>query len=198
MNIARILYPVETLGPGKRVSIWLCGCSRACKGCSNPELWRKKREYEISVNNILMLIDKISGENQIDGFTITGGEPFEQNGELASLLCGLRLIHDDILVYTGYTLDELKMLKCEAADRVLALTAVLIDGAYIEERNDHSPLAGSDNQVIHVLNTAYKVKYAEYLKGNRNPIQNFTTMDGVVSVGIHSRNFDAEIRSRLN
>lgn len=39
MYIARILYPVEVLGPGKRIGIWFCGCPRRCEGCSNPELW---------------------------------------------------------------------------------------------------------------------------------------------------------------
>jgi anaerobic ribonucleoside-triphosphate reductase activating protein len=196
MNIARILYPVETLGPGKRVGIWLCGCSRACKGCSNPELWKKKRKYEISVDNVLMLVDKIASVNQVDGFTVTGGEPFEQR-ELADLLRDLCAIQADIIVYTGFTLDELHALDSPAVRDALALTAVLIDGEYIEERNNNSPLTGSDNQIIHVLNTAYKDKYAEYLKGHRNQVQNFTTADGVISVGIHSRNFNAEIKAKL-
>lgn len=36
MYIARILYPVEVLGPGKRIGIWFCGCPRRCEGCSQP------------------------------------------------------------------------------------------------------------------------------------------------------------------
>lgn len=36
MYVARILYPVEVLGPGKRVGIWFSGCPSKCKGCSNP------------------------------------------------------------------------------------------------------------------------------------------------------------------
>ena len=47
MNVARILYPVKVLGPGKRIGIWLCGCDRECFGCSNPELWEPKPEYEL-------------------------------------------------------------------------------------------------------------------------------------------------------
>lgn len=59
MNIARILYSVEVLGPGKRVGIWVCGCKRACKGCSNPELWDRKPEYEVTVEEIIGLVNKI-------------------------------------------------------------------------------------------------------------------------------------------
>ena len=61
MYIARILYPVETLGPGKRIGIWFCGCSKACKGCSNPELWQRQEKYRISIDSILKLIHQISG-----------------------------------------------------------------------------------------------------------------------------------------
>ena len=47
MYIARILYPVEVLGPGKRIGIWFCGCPRRCEGCSNPELWEFQERYQV-------------------------------------------------------------------------------------------------------------------------------------------------------
>lgn len=47
------------LGSGKRVGIWVCGCKRACKGCSNPELWDRKPEYEVTVEEIIGLVNKI-------------------------------------------------------------------------------------------------------------------------------------------
>lgn len=78
MNVARILYPVKVLGPGNRVGIWLCGCSRACKGCSNPELWEQRPEYEVSPIEVCKLIQKIVSSHTIDGFTISGGEPMDQ------------------------------------------------------------------------------------------------------------------------
>ena len=60
MNLARIMYPVRTLGPGERIGLWLCGCSHGCKGCSNPELWQPRKEYDISVENLLKLVRSIS------------------------------------------------------------------------------------------------------------------------------------------
>ena len=68
MNVARILYPVRVLGPGERVGLWLSGCNRGCKGCSNPELWQRKPEFEISTDNLLRLIHKISDAHPVDGF----------------------------------------------------------------------------------------------------------------------------------
>ena len=58
MNVARILFPVQVLGPGNRIGIWLCGCNRACKGCSNPELWIQRDEFEIDGVNFKILSEQ--------------------------------------------------------------------------------------------------------------------------------------------
>lgn len=189
MNIARILYPVEVLGPGRRVGLWLCGCDRACKGCSNPELWHRRPEFELSIAEIMTLIERIATSHPIDGFTITGGEPMDQAEELAVLLQQLCTISCDILVYSGYKIEELRAAKSTAIDAVLNSIAVLIDSPYIEELNDNSLLRGSSNQNIHILAPSVKASYRDYLARANNRIQNFTTTDGVVSVGIHRAKF---------
>lgn len=187
MNVARILYPVEVLGPGKRVGIWVCGCRRGCKGCSNPELWDRKLEYEAGIDEIAGLINRIAESHEIDGFTISGGEPMDQASELARLIGKLKRYSGDILIYTGYRIEELQ----ERSDAAVVLdqAAVLIDGEYREEENTDVLLRGSENQRIHILNQDLRDKYEEYLATAHNQIQNFTTRDGVVSVGIHKRGF---------
>lgn len=185
MYIARILYPVEVLGPGKRIGIWFCGCSHKCKGCSNPELWHQQEKYKISIDDVLALIHQISDANPVDGFTITGGDPMEQSEELQHLLKMLKPLSDDILVYTGFEIEEL-------TEKQLENISALIDGKYVEELNDNSLLRGSSNQRIHILEKEHKDKYDIYLKTETNKIQNFTTNDGVVSVGIHKPDFMKE------
>jgi len=197
MFVARILYPVEVLGHGKRIGIWLCGCKHKCKGCSNPELWNAQEKYNISIKNILELIDKIAKTNDVDGFTITGGEPFEQYAELSLLISELSNISNDILIYTGYTLNELKAKKKKQIDFILSAIAVLIDGKYVEELNDNSLLCGSSNQTIHVLNEKYNDRYTQYLLTAANQIQNFNIINGVISVGIHKPNFINELNENL-
>ena len=189
MNIARILYPVRVLGPGKRIAIWVSGCPRRCKGCSNPELWAQKPEYEISVDQAFSLIETLFRNHEIDGFTISGGEPMEQAEELSQLLERLKIISSDVLVYSGYRIEELRKMKKPAIDRLLALVAVLVDGEYIEELNSDAFLRGSSNQRINILNPDYQDMYRVYLSEGHNQIQNFTTSDGVVSVGIHHKSF---------
>lgn len=189
MNLARILYPVQVLGPGNRIGIWLCGCNRACKGCSNPELWIQRDEFEIDVANVASLIRKVAESHIVDGFTITGGEPFQQADELLSLLSYLTPISTDILIYTGYRLEELRALNSESVNGILDSAAVVVDGAYIEDLNDNSVLRGSSNQQIHILNPDHEDLYRMYLANTQNQIQNFSVTDGVVSVGIHRKTF---------
>lgn len=190
MYIARILYPIEVLGPSKRIGIWFCGCPHKCKGCSNPELWEFQERYKTSLNTIKELINKICVDNLVDGFTITGGDPFYQENELVELLEYLKTINEDILVYTGYKKEEISL-------QSLKDIAVLIDGKYIEEQNFGQALIGSANQKIHILKLAYQKKYNEYISTTKNKIQNFTATDGIISVGIHKPNFNNDFKEAI-
>lgn len=182
MYVARVLYPVEVLGPGKRVGIWFCGCPRRCKGCSNPELWEFQERYKTTPETIFEMVKSVSKEHTVDGFTITGGDPFYQANDLMKLLELLKKISDDIIVYTGYKLMELE-------PDTLRNISVLIDDEYIEELNDNSLLKGSSNQQVYILDDTKKEKYSIYFKTETNKVQNFFTSDGVVSVGIHRPGF---------
>ncbi len=190
MYVARILYPVEVLGPGKRVGIWFCGCPRRCKGCSNPELWDFQERYKTTPEAMLGLIQKIAVDHQIDGFTITGGDPMFQAEALQRLISYLQTISNDILVYTGYDRSELP-------EEYLKGIAVLIDGKYIESRNNNCILRGSDNQMIHILDPKFEKIYQKYCSTMENQIQNFLGTDGVVSVGIHRPNFIDELNLEI-
>ena len=189
MNVARILYPVNVLGPGNRIGIWMVGCNRACPGCSNPELWEQKPEYEIPVSRLIELIHSISDKHQGDGSTISGGEPMLQADELLQLITNLYDISNDVLVYSGFSIEELKSSDDPIVKKLLKSIAVLIDGEYIEALNDNSRLRGSSNQHIHILMEQFENKYNDYIASSSNQIQNFTTTDGIVSVGIHHKSF---------
>jgi anaerobic ribonucleoside-triphosphate reductase activating protein len=197
MYIARILYPVEVLGPGKRIGIWFCGCPHHCEGCSNPELWEKQGKYRITKENLLTLIRSICAENPVDGFTITGGDPFYQAEALAELLPDLKLIAPDILVYTGYTLQELRARQSSEVERALRYISVLIDGRYMQEQNDGLALRGSQNQKIYFFEKEKQEKYQQILK-EHSKIQNFMIGNSVISVGIHQKDYKAQLEQKLN
>lgn len=75
MYVEQIIFPIESLGPGKRVGIWLIGCNRHCPGCSNPELWSHEGQPQVGVDSVAELVQSIFLQERVDGITISGGEP---------------------------------------------------------------------------------------------------------------------------
>lgn len=195
MKIARIIYPVNVLGRGNRVGIWTAGCPHRCKGCSNPELWDDNNARNIDVSEVIKVVRNFT----VDGVTITGGEPFMQPEELHNLVQELSVITDDILVYSGYRLNELIAMNNIHVNAVLNQIAVLIDGRYIEERNQGQKLRGSDNQKIHILNSALKDNYEQYLSALplASQVQNYLSGGSVISVGIHKPSFESNFNARM-
>lgn len=198
MKIARMLFPVRNLGPGNRVAIWMAGCSRNCKGCANPELQDATGVNDIPVEILKSAILQFvkSSNCEVDGFTITGGEPFEQPEALREIIEMCHEFSRDILVFTGYRRDKLSSYE----DSILSQISVLIDGQYIEEQNRNHPLKGSDNQVIHIIDADVCDKYDNYLSAmsGKNYVECFTVQDGVIVTGIHKPDFREEYNGRLH
>ena len=77
------------------------------------------------VEQVEKLIRTVASENEIDGFTITGGDPVEQADELTNLLTRVADISQDVILYTGY---QIKELTSEVQIKLLDRISVLIDG----------------------------------------------------------------------
>ena len=183
MFVDRVLFPVTALGPGNRAAIWVAGCNRFCEKCANPELWERHGHQEIKPERLIDAMNRLI-QKEVDGITITGGEPFDQAEELSQFLDGLSC-KLDVLVFTGYRYEEL--LNKKEAGKLLSKIDVLIDGEYVDELNDNSSaLRGSSNQRILYLNKDVQEKYEAYLSEGRK-IQNFVYDYKTVSVGIHNR-----------
>lgn len=186
MQIERAVTNITTLGPGMRLGIWVNGCNKRCKGCMSSALWQFKPENECDIEDFF----SVYNYQKIDGVTISGGEPFAQKEELAHLVKfflekGIR----DILVYTGYTIEELQAKNDSDINYVLNNIAVLIDGPYIEEANDgFNNLKGSNNQRIIILNPNYKELYENYKKQERK-MQVMQIANIALAVGIPEAGF---------
>lgn len=107
MQIARILSPVHSLGPGDRVCLWTQGCKKRCKGCISPEL-QPYSGNEIDEDLLAKILIQVARKNNCTGITISGGDPLEQSQALLKLLTLLRNEFDDILVYTGFELQDIQ------------------------------------------------------------------------------------------
>jgi len=187
MQIDRILYPISTLGPGERLVIWTVGCSKHCYKCANPELWNYNPDKEIDVIELTEQINRNIDNTIVDGITITGGDPLEQMTELNKLLPLLKEITDDLLIYTGYTIEEAKNIFSEYEwNKFESKASVLIDGAYIVDLNDNKcVLRGSTNQNIIFFDETKRNKYFSYMEKGRT-VQNIFYSEKIISVGIHN------------
>ena len=196
MYLDTILFPIITLGPGNRLVIWTKGCSKKCKGCANPELWSNKNAKNVSGDELCAIINEIKKENRVDGITFTGGDPLEQYDEIIAFLEKIKPSVNDILMYTGYTYEELNQLHSkEEIQHLRKLVSVLIDGKYEEEKNySYLALRGSENQNIWYFDDNVIEKYEEYLKLGRT-IQNVQMGMKIISAGIHNREGDNDAKN---
>lgn len=145
MALSRIHFPVTTLGPGKRIGVWLQGCSIRCPGCVSLDTWAESRGMT-TIASVLNALEPHFGE--ADGLTVSGGEPFDQPEALRLLLEGWRRFHaGDVLVYSGYPLEELKPVLADMAGLVDALMA----DPFVATAGDELALRGSDNQRLVTL-----------------------------------------------
>lgn len=189
MRIDRAYLPVETLGPGRRIVVWTQGCSKHCQGCSNPELWDEQGGRDIPTDSLVSMLIQMADRAGIDRITFTGGDPLEQPRTLLDLLRKIRARFCDILVYTGYTLAEVRTVLGETLyEEFTRLTDALIDGRYIEAQNDgECALCGSTNQQLHLF-TASEGLCADYGRALSEPrrIQNVVFDGRSLSIGIHA------------
>lgn len=206
MFVDRLYVPVTTLGPGERIVVWTCGCAKHCPGCANPELQKKRPDAAIEPARLAALLTDLAERTGTRRITFTGGDPLEQAEELAQVLAAIRPAFGDILVYTGFTLEELRRRadfpscllaplpregsageKTGARTSLPPLIDVLIDGPYLEALNDGAcALRGSTNQRVIVLNPALENLYHEEMSKPRR-VQNAVFDGRAMSIGIHGR-----------
>jgi anaerobic ribonucleoside-triphosphate reductase activating protein len=145
-QLNRVICPVFNLGPGKRIAIWVQGCSIKCKGCISSDLWSFSKGKPIDVQSFAAGILKIAGS--LDGITITGGEPFDQYSQLIAFCSFLKLKSKiPVMVFTGYTLE---VLKARHPDLLFTRCIdYLADGPFVEALQDDKNVRGSSNQKLY-------------------------------------------------
>ena len=156
LSLSRMHFPVTTLGPGRRIGIWFQGCSIRCPGCISADTWGPGHR-RLSLEQLLEQITPWLQE--AEGITLSGGEPFDQFDALRSLLEGLRRLSKlDILVYSGYALEQLD----ESLLQTNGLIDALISDPYIEALSQTMALRGSDNQRLSLLTPLGRARLGDY------------------------------------
>ena len=175
----------EVLGPNKRFIVWVQGCNKRCKGCIAKDSWALDGGELVAVED---LVQQILRQSNIEGITISGGEPFLQQDALCELISKVREHKDvGVIIYTGMKYSEIE-------NTALAHSAdLIIDGEYVEELNDNKSLRGSSNQNVLCLTERYENIVSEYYGRNGRKIE-LILADGVTKmIGIPSKEFEQMI-----
>lgn len=130
-------------GPGFRTSIYCAGCRHQCPGCHNPQSWPFDQGREMSVAELMRIIEADPFAN----VTFSGGDPMYQAAGFAELAREIhRRTNKDIWCYTGFTFETL--INQDQLELLEELD-VLVDGPFIEALRDPDLLfRGSSNQRI--------------------------------------------------
>jgi anaerobic ribonucleoside-triphosphate reductase activating protein len=164
IRLNKLHFPVTSLGPGRRIGIWLQGCSIGCPNCISRDTWSKDED---SLINLAVVLDwcRKQGEKHPDGITISGGEPFEQPVALAALLDGIAVWRNevespfDILCYSGL---PFKRLQQDFPDILRRLDAIIPE-PFVRGRPANRPWRGSSNQPLIPLSTLGHERYGSYI-----------------------------------
>jgi anaerobic ribonucleoside-triphosphate reductase activating protein len=166
IRLSRAHFPVTVLGRGRRIGLWLQGCSIGCRFCMSTDTWHHEGGVMLPVDQVAAWC-RAQAADGIDGITITGGEPFEQAPALRVLLERLRawLARDhpaaDILCYSGMRLHRLKARH----GAILALLDAIIPEPFRHDRPPGATWQGSDNQPLVALSDLGRERYGPYLDG---------------------------------
>lgn len=157
MNYGNIRFIDTADGEGVRVSLFVSGCRNHCKGCFSKVTWDFNYGQlftAIKENEIIEACKK----SYISGLTILGGDPMEQENQLA-LHAFIKKFKQEcpdktIWMYTGYVYDrdlligQRKYIQ-DTTNYILDNVDVLIDGPFIEAQKDLTlKFRGSKNQRI--------------------------------------------------
>ena len=160
LQLNKAHWPVTVLGPGRRIGLWVQGCSIRCKGCVSQDTWPTDPAKTMAVRDLVDWCKRVS-EGALDGVTISGGEPFDQAAGLKALLDRLHrwrrdaALDFDVLCYSGYPMKTLQAKHRDVLER--------LDAIVPEPYADALPLGhvwrGSSNQPLVPLSARGRDRY---------------------------------------
>lgn len=150
LNVADVRHRSQVNGPGLRSVVWVQGCSRKCPGCINPHTHAHK---PVKLLDPEELGHKLANIKDTIGITMSGGEPFEQAQACAILAETIKAAGKSVMVFTGFSFEELKESTEPSVRRFLKTIDLIIAGPFVQELKCESKFwRASSNQTVHFLN----------------------------------------------
>lgn len=109
------------------------------------------------LGDVLNQLAEAATRDGIEGLTLLGGEPLAHAAGALGLARGARSLGLSVMVFSGYTLEEIHTHPDPASRELLAWTDLLVDGPYRSDLSEpRRRWIGSANQRIHFLSERYR------------------------------------------
>ena len=156
MNYGAVKYCDIANGLGCRTVLFVSGCRNACKGCFQPETWAFDygKPFDETIQNEIL---KSLEPSYVQGITLLGGDPFEEENQEA-LVPFMRKVKEcypdkNVWAYTGYVYDKDLIpggrKHTENTEELLSMIDILVDGPFVQEKkNLMLKFRGSENQRV--------------------------------------------------
>lgn len=138
IKVAGILGASFVNGEGCRYVVFTQGCPHHCEGCQNPDTHSTNEGWTLPVE--IIANDYECRRKVLDGLTLSGGEPFMQQGALIELIKMIK--PESVWCYTGFTFEQV-----ENTDLIKYID-VLVDGRFEFDKKVEGKMYGSSNQRI--------------------------------------------------
>lgn len=148
MKYAQIRHYDTSNGTGIRTTVFVSGCTHNCYNCFNKEYQDFDFGFEFTQKEIDKIIEYLK-EDVINGLTVLGGEPLQQNvDDMCNFLDQIRRVSNkSIWIYSGYTYEEI--IQDSQKVKILSYCDILVDGRFMESlKNIRLKFRGSSNQRI--------------------------------------------------
>lgn len=156
LNLAHRIACTDVEGPGKRAALWVQGCAKRCPGCCNPGMLEIRPAALTFVDEVCQWLMEATEKYSLEGVTFLGGEPMLQAKGLAQVASFAQSMSLSVMVFTGYTGQELDRLNLPGTQELLEHTDVMVSGPYLAHRREaRRNWVGSDNQQFHYLSRRY-------------------------------------------
>jgi anaerobic ribonucleoside-triphosphate reductase activating protein len=155
LRVHAVLPRSRANGPGTRFTLWTQGCSLGCAGCFNPETHDAGGEAA-GWREVAQLAEEVLADTaDLEGLTLTGGEPLEQPEAVAALCAAVKERSGlGIVILTGFSRAEIEADPGRRA--AVARADMVVAGRYNARLHLGRGLRGSSNKTYWALTDRYR------------------------------------------
>lgn len=199
LHLNRLLAPVTVLGPGRRIGVWVQGCTLACRGCASEDTWDERGGLDCSIDDVADQVFGAVAKYGLTGVTLTGGEPFQQADAVVGLLARVRAAtvmgnELDVLVFTGYT----QAAAARISPELFASADALVAGPYRRRRPGEGSLLASSNQELVLRTELARTRFAKWQPASRSRMQIAASGGDLFLVGLPAAGDLDRLAARLS